>query len=478
MRLSVADVSDEDLFDVCIIGTGPAGVTCALSLARPGRRIALLEGGGESISDWSQDLYRGEVVGDPYFDLDACRLRYFGGTSNHWAGMCRPLDAADFEARGSLALTAWPIGKRDLDRYVPEASEILEIPGIPPDRPVPGGVLNRIDFVPSSPPVSFAAKFGARIDAEASVFLMTDANLLRLETNGPDITGARVVTSAGLRRSLRARCFVLATGGIENSRLLLWSNAQAGGQVVKNPETLGRYWMEHPHAALGEAIVSRDLDFESSLAGHMVFFAPTPATLSEYGILNCNITLEMSPYYEGARRLIADIACVAPEWATWAARQLGRNLTCAAQVYCGWEQEPRAENRVELGPDLDSLGVPRPRLHWRKSEIDRRTPRLAAEAVGVHLAATDAGRMRLDPWVLGDGDFPAGQQWAGNHHMGGTRMANAPASGVVDRDCKVFGQSNLYVAGSSVFPSGGYAPPTLTIVQLALRLADHLEARL
>ncbi len=306
---------------------------------------------------------------------------------------------------------------------------------------------------------------------------MTDANLLRLETNGPDITGAHVVTSAGVRRSVRARCFVLATGGIENSRLLLWSNAQAGGQVVKNPETLGRYWMEHPHAALGEAIVSRDLDFESSLVGHMVFFAPTPATLSEYGILNCNITLDMVPYYEGARRLIADIACVAPEWATWAARQLGRNLTCAAQVYCGWEQEPRAENRVELGPDLDSLGVPRPRLHWRKSEIDRRTPRLAAEAVGVHLAATDAGRMRLDPWVLGEGDFPAGQQLAGNHHMGGTRMANSPVSGVVDRDCKVFGQSNLYLAGSSVFPSGGYAPPTLTIVQLALRLADHLEAR-
>ncbi len=84
--------------------------------------------------------------------------------------------------------------------------------------------------------------------------------------------------------------------------------------------------------------------------------------------------------------------------------------------------------------------------------------------------------MRLDPWVLGEGDFPTDDQLAGSHHMGGTRMATSAVHGVVDSNCKVFGQSNLYIAGSSVFPSSGYANPTLTIVQLALRLADHLRA--
>jgi choline dehydrogenase-like flavoprotein len=86
------------------------------------------------------------------------------------------------------------------------------------------------------------------------------------------------------------------------------------------------------------------------------------------------------------------------------------------------------------------------------------------------------GRVRLDPWVLGQGSFPADDEVKGNHHMGGTRMHRDPARGVVDANCKVHGLSNLYVGGSSVFPSGGAANPTLTIVQLALRLADHLTA--
>lgn len=84
MRLSLGDLSPEDLFDVCIVGTGPAGMTCAMTLERAGHRVALLEGGGEAYSEWSQDLYRGEVVGDPYFELDVGRLRYLGGSSNHW----------------------------------------------------------------------------------------------------------------------------------------------------------------------------------------------------------------------------------------------------------------------------------------------------------------------------------------------------------------------------------------------------------
>ncbi len=101
---------------------------------------------------------------------------------------------------------------------------------------------------------------------------------------------------------------------------------------------------------------------------------------------------------------------------------------------------------------------------------------MVARRLGAYLARANLGRMRLDPWVLGEADLPTNDRIGGPHHMGGTRMAGSPAEGVVDADCKVFGQSNLYLAGSSVFPSGGYANPTLTIIQLALRLADHLHA--
>jgi choline dehydrogenase-like flavoprotein len=127
-----------------------------------------------------------------------------------------------------------------------------------------------------------------------------------------------------------------------------------------------------------------------------------------------------------------------------------------------------------LGADRDPHGMPRAELHWRLSDFDRRTILGSATLLAEEMVRQNFGRVRLDPWVLGTGSFPADDEVKGNHHMGGTRMSTQPGHGVVDADCKVHGLSNLYVAGSSVFPSGGAANPTLTIVQLALRLAEHL----
>jgi choline dehydrogenase-like flavoprotein len=121
--------------------------------------------------------------------------------------------------------------------------------------------------------------------------------------------------------------------------------------------------------------------------------------------------------------------------------------------------------------------MPRPELHWRLSDFDRQTILGSATLFAEEVLRRNDGRVRLDPWVLGRGSFPADDEVKGNHHMGGTRMSRDTARGVVDADCRVHGLSNLYVGGSSVFPSGGAANPTLTIVQLALRLADHLAGR-
>ena len=91
---------------------------------------------------------------------------------------------------------------------------------------------------------------------------------------------------------------------------------------------------------------------------------------------------------------------------------------------------------------------------------------------------SELGRVRLVNWVVNDGPI-APQQWmAGWHHMGGTRMSDSPDQGIVDQNLRVHGTRNLYVGGSSVFPSGGYANSTLTIVQLSVRLSDEIERRL
>ena len=165
MKTTLDQIEESDSFDYCIIGSGPAGITCAIALSVTGKRIALLEGGRLDWSDESQALYRGEVVGDPYFDLDATRLRYFGGTSNHWGGWCRHLDEVDFQSKGLSPEGAWPIGNSDLDPYLKEAMSILEVPEYGDDQSISGAGFKKIEFG-YSPPVLFSEKFGERCFAQ------------------------------------------------------------------------------------------------------------------------------------------------------------------------------------------------------------------------------------------------------------------------------------------------------------------------
>ena len=141
---------------------------------------------------------------------------------------------------------------------------------------------------------------------------------------------------------------------------------------------------------------------------------------------------------------------------------------------CHLEQEPDPESRVELADTTDALGIPQVRLTWKINEGERRTIRALTMAVGEEMARLGLGTLELDPWL--EERNPA---WGNHlrdafHHAGTTRMGLTPEAGVVDRNCEVFGVRGLYAAGGSVFPTSGYGNPTLTIVALSLRLADHL----
>jgi choline dehydrogenase-like flavoprotein len=232
--------------------------------------------------------------------------------------------------------------------------------------------------------------------------------------------------------------------------------------------------MEHPHFVVGSAILRTDISFHKR--SERVSFAPTKAAISSLGIKNCRLSLDSYYHEDKARQLIANIACVVPELATALFSMLGKHLVCVGPVYASWEQEPKFENRIELSGEIDKLGVPRPILRWKKSVDERKTVSNVTRLFGEYIAATDIGRVHLSPWFADEGPYPENDELAGCHHMGGTRMSDNAEEGIVDRNCKVFGLDNIYIAGSSVFPSVGYGNPTLTIVQLALRLADHLRS--
>ncbi|MEH6640782.1 FAD-dependent oxidoreductase [Vreelandella glaciei] len=478
MYIAFEDINEHsDAWDVCIIGAGAAGISMAVTLAERGHRVLLCEGGDADYSERSQECYRGDVVGDPYIPLYGARLRHLGGSTNHWGGICRPLDRYDFNAKAVASETAWPIGRDALVPYYSAAVTMLGLEPTPADHVIPEAGLKRIYFSLGHP-TRMKEKYAATLSDSTTLKCCLTANLVALETQAGKVTSATFSNYRGDYRKVQARYFVLACGGIENSRLLLWCNQQLDGQLIPQADTLGRYWMEHPHATVGKALI-----FEPAALGldedYNVFLSPTARSLRSRQILNCGLRLHRMNA-EATQELIDELAEQAPALVgrlrIWQAQ--GR-VVHGAFLRAAWEQEPRYDNRIELSDELDKLGVPRSRLVWRQSELDRHTIRESMLMLGEYLRDNEVGRLQMADWLADTPvQLPTEGELAGRHHMGGTRMSLVAETGIVNPDCRLFAQENCYVAGSSVFASSGHANPTLTLVQLALRLCDHLESRL
>jgi choline dehydrogenase-like flavoprotein len=470
------------LFDVCIAGTGPAGITIARRLAQKGVSIALMEAGGLDLDSESQDLYQGENAGRDYFDLDVTRLRYYGGTSNHWGGWSRPLDQRDFEANPLNPLSGWPIAKKDLAPYADETADILEL-NEPPTDP-----LDFFDGLPSpfrpiyfrfSPPVRFGPKYKAEIQAAPGITMGLNANLVDLMLAG-DGRAALFATFRGYRNPqpfhVRARYFVIALGGLENPRFLLNATRQRPAGIGNENDLVGRYFLEHLHVPVGPMVLRKPQP-------NMLVYTPTRDMMAREGVLNFGLRLTPifppPPDSDDAKKV--DAACNDPMTDLVAAEMAGTPIWCpnrGGEVMLVTEQALNPESRVMLSSEVDRFKLRRIELKWTLSDIDFRTIRTAAVHMASLMAARDVGRMKLKDWLLTDDPAPQvtlDELQGGNHHMGTTRMSDDPKTGVVDRDCRLHSVENVYMGGSSVFVTSGHANPTFTIVQLALRLGDHLN---
>lgn len=477
--------------DVAIVGSGACGITLAHVLARQGREVVLLEAGGRRYEAASQDAYRGVAegpcleAGDEY--LASSRLRYLGGTTNHWAGWCRPLDPLDFERRAELEHSGWPIGYEELARYFPETERILELP---PEAAADDGFGDWKLFADSdvvercvfrfSPPVRFRIKYDRELAESRKIRLLLHASVVRvrLAPAGGRVAALEVATAGGRRVEVRARLVVLAAGAIENARLLLASDDVHQRGIGNAHDLVGRFFMDHPHRLLGSVLLHR-------LPGDPRDFRRRKDAGQEHLSL-----LKLSAGFRRARGLAGAALQIVQERRANRRDQAVKTLTALdrlrrpaaeparapaeATLLVRGEQVPNPDSRVRLDREVDRFGMRRVRLDWRMADRDLRTITATAEALGAELARTATGRFRSrvdpeDPWSGTVG---------GNHHIGTTRMASAPSAGVVDPDCRLFGVENLYLGGSSVFPTSGYANPTFTIVALTLRLAEHLDRRL
>lgn len=474
--------------DLCIIGSGPAGMAVAAHFEGKGASVLLLESGGFDPEPAIQALYQGELIGRPYFPLDACRMRYLGGSSNCWAGLCRPLDPEDFEARPWVPHSGWPFGRAELDPWYAAAERFLGLKGEGWDLARWAGTTaqkpwnfkdKRVQsaFFKLSAPIHLGQTRRPALTASSTVRVVLGASVVRL---GLDAAGGRL-ERLEVRRStgeggftVRPRRVVLACGGIENARLLLASDDVHRTGVGNLNDRVGRYFMEHPHTD-GEGLLlgapGAGFYHRHPVRGQPIWgcFMLSAATRAAEGLMSAALVLLPRPgkpdaLEEAVRLAVADTD--AP----------GKPVPDAATVYsfgAPSEQAPDPDSRVLLGGERDRLGMRRVRLDWRVSTADQRSLARTQEILAEALAGSGLGRIKLT--LRAGQPFPTATN-GGRHHMGTTRMHADPRQGVVDAQGKVHGVANLYVAGSSLFPTSGSANPTLTLTALALRLAAHLEA--
>lgn len=428
--------------------------------------MVLCEGGGLEYTARTQDCYKGQIQGDPYFDLDVARLRYLGGSTNHWGGWCRSFEEHDFIRSDISEDLVWPIRKSDIDPFLDEACDILDISSDFGD-----GSANEFGIKPIgfkfSPPTNFAEKYYAELTSASNIALFLNANLVDVTVKDNRVVSAEFQSYRRHALSVRAKTFVFAMGGIENSRMLKWLHTRHGNQLYDQRLPVGNYWMEHPTFDLGDAMVETEISDQR-------FFSTSEASQVENGVLGCGLIIDGISRKQ-TTKLLNDLLCVAPALGRKLMEMADRRLVCGGKIKAAWEQFPTRSNRVELSrSETDEFGIPRPVLWWSKTDFDRRTAVKSLQSFNDWLMDADLGRLKVFDWVLHNGPYPTDDVLAGHHHIGGTRMGVDPDIAVVDKNCRVFGSENLYIAGSSIFTTAGHNNPTLPIVQFTLRLSDHL----
>jgi choline dehydrogenase-like flavoprotein len=472
--------------DVCVVGGGPAGITLALELGKNGRSVCLLESGGLEHEPESQSLLAGEVAGGAYPPLIETRCAMLGGATGVWAGWCRPLDAIDF--------SSWPFDRAALEPHYARAHDLLGLGeyDYSHDGIAPAGFTSVL-FRQSRG--SFIARHGQRLQSSRHVRVLLHATALRIgySADGHHVQQLVVGTGPGLSFEIRPRSLVVAAGGIETARLLLSS---------AHPHPLvGRHFTEHVFVEAGHFVparagladgllpnagtrggwaMSEDRLRETRLLNGAMYLNPAHVADDAFANPDVRALLEAWDMLRGravphdvARRLWRGMHAPRSAIRALSARLRGRRGDDRRwPLRALFECASAPDNRVELGDARDALGRRRALVRWEPQPADLQTVMRTHALLDEALRREGFGHLEVPPADAG--------AWREHlqpalHHLGTARMHQDPAQGVVDAEGRAHGVDNLYVTGGAVFPTGGYANPTLTLVALALRLAAHLR---
>lgn len=450
-------------------------------------------------------------------------------------GRMRELDAEDFERRDEIPHSGWPIGKEALVDGFRRARELFD----PSDAGLRSsdewdgrlhkGVIARApaNFVQRSftfvDPSAFVTRSRQLLDHREQVLVVTHAAVTELETRGDAVRAAAVRTTEG-SCTVEADTYVLAAGGLETPRILLCSGGEGTRALGNAYDLVGRFFMEHPHFTSG-LVEPRDRHLLRPRPQHSIHLQDAVPVQRKYSLPDAVVRSEGLPRtvfhlwptpliprlrllgqgVDGQTAIVSAVTLrralrgdpwsrqtataatavvkalpTVVRYATWkavyaaGARRGAERIVDdhrAFRAFVMAEQVPNPASRVTLTAQRDHLGVPVAALDWRLTGQDLTGLARVQELMAERLAAYGRTSTFVDP------ERPPPGLIGGAHHMGTARMHDSPRQGVVDRDGRVHGIDNLFVAGSAVFPTVGYANPTLTALALAFRLSEHLRGR-
>lgn len=498
--------------DVCIVGSGAAGISIALQMASKGHSVLLIESGGESPTPATESFNVGENVGTIALRLTQTRTRALGGATRLWYGQCITLDPIDYRLRSWVPNSGWPIQSAALEPFYRKAERFFQIPQDTYDERIyrqfgltpPAFERSVFEFKPTiyTPLIDFHKHFRASLEGSKSIRVVCDATATRIRLNDARtrVDCVDVQSLHGATRRVTANAYVIACGGIENARLLLASD------VGNDSDMVGRFLQDHLTGDVAELKpdgAASLQDVFGLLYRDKIRYFPkfhlSAAAQEKHRVLNATMHMRFEYGASGVESMRRFVRAVRrgqlppdalneglrvlrnlPAAARVAYRRYGRGLSpdikpdrILFQVHS--EQTPNPESRVTLSDRRDTLGQPLARVDWRLGPLEQRTFQTMYALIEAQVAKQRLGTLTPRAWIH-ESDWTSHVQDT-SHPTGSTRMATSPAHGVVDTNCQVFGIEGLYVAGSSVFPTNGYANPTLTIVALALRLSEHLSQR-
>ena len=512
--------------DVCIVGAGAAGITLANELCDQGMEVILLESGGMKFENDTQDLNKGDVDLTVHGPLEEYRRRRFGGATTAWGGRCVPFDEVDFEPRSYVPYSGWPITKRDLDPYYTRAHVYCELgaytyqikdtlPTAHQKSMIPGLESEDVSLdklYRFSSPTNFAKKYTEKFNKSTNIKVFLYANCLKviLDQDGNNVSHLKVASLRKNDFSVYAKQYILAMGGLEVTRLLLLSNDVHSKGIGNQYDLLGRFYMCHIVQYNEVKFNSQDIIIDYEKSSEQVYcqrslainqekqrackllnqraFLERPdisnpshkdGTLSGTYLAQCLLSKNLKYYQliDHIKNIVFDfnrVIIFAEKWLTkkkFNQRQLPavifKNASNTYRLRLDSEQAPNPDSRVTLSDNTDVFGLNRLKVDWQYSDLDVQSVIKSTQLIAQALNKCGIGQIRLSPNLV--------PRPLGGHHIGTTRMANTPCSGVVDANCKVYGVNNLYIASSSVFATSSYANPTLTVVAIAIRLADYIK---